>query len=107
MLGTKEWMSSDPYDTRLPGAYFLWEHTNLAQPDVIKYGLDSLDRKVQYLKKRLQERFDLSGNLVLLQHLMHEGRLSRDHDDASFKPAIPTEQFRNLFLSRDEPRPGS
>ena len=94
----KEWVPSDPYDTRLPGAYFLWEHTNLAQSDVIKYGLDSLDRKVQYLKKRLQEQFDLSGDLVLLQHLMHEGRLSREHENPSLKPAIPTEQFRNLFL---------
>ncbi len=98
----KEWVPPDPYNTRLPGAYFLWEHTNLAQADVIKYGLDSLDRKVQYLKKRLQEQFGLSGNLVLLQHLMHEGRLSSDHEDASLKPAIPTEQFRNLFLTRDE-----
>jgi hypothetical protein len=99
----KEWVPSIAYDTRLPGAYFLWEHTNLAQADVIKYGMDSLDRKVQFLKQRLRERFDLSGELVLLQHLMPEGRLSADHADPSLKPAIPTEQFRNLFLTREEP----
>jgi hypothetical protein len=98
----KEWVPSVAYDTRLPGAYFLWEHTNLAQGDVIKYGMDSLDRKVQFLRKRLRERFDLSGDLVLLQHLMPEGRLSSDHEDPSLKPAIPTAQFRNLFLTRDE-----
>ncbi|MGD0024443.1 MAG: toll/interleukin-1 receptor domain-containing protein [Xanthobacteraceae bacterium] len=99
----KEWVPSDPYDTRLPGAYFLWEHTNLAQPDVIKYGVDSLQRKVHYLNKRLQEQLGLSGELVLLQHLMPEGRLCGDMGN-SIKPAIPTEQFRNLFLSRDEPQ---
>ncbi len=99
----KEWVPSNPYDTHLPGAYFLWEHTNLAQPDVIKYGVDSLHRKVHYLNKRLQEQLGLSGEVVLLQHLMPEGRLCGDTGD-SIKPAIPTEQFRNLFLSRDEPQ---
>jgi hypothetical protein len=97
----QEWVSADAYETRLPGAYFLWEHTNLAQADVLKYGLDSLNRKVQYLKNRLKEQFGLSGNLVLLQHLMHEGRLSSDHDDPSLKPAISTAQFRNLFMTHE------
>ena len=94
----REWVPSDPYDTRLPGAYFLWEHTNVAQPDVIKYGVDSLQRKVHYLNERLQQQLGLSGELVLLQHLMPEGTLSGDMG-SSIKPAIPTEQFRNLFLS--------
>jgi TIR domain len=100
----KEWVPSNPYDTRLPGAYFIWEHTNLAQPDVIKYGLDSLDRKVRFLNKRLQERLGLSGELVLLQHLMPEGRLWGEDGENSLTPAIPTEQFRNLFLNREEPQ---
>jgi hypothetical protein len=97
----KEWTPKDPYDTRLPRSYFVWEHTNLADSDVIKYSLDSLDTKVKYLRRRLQEKMDLSGDLVLLQHLMADGRL-RGEDGSSPTPAIPTEHFRNLFLTRDE-----
>lgn len=96
----KEWTPSDPYDTRLPGAYFVWEHTNLADADVIRYGLDSLDMKVRYLRKRLQEKLNLSGDLVLLQHLMSHARLRGEAMTDSQQPAIPTEHFRNLFLSR-------
>lgn len=98
----KEWVPENPYDTRLPGAYFVWEHTNLAQPDVIKYSLDSLDRKVQYLNKRLQSALNLSGELVLLQHLMPEARLWGEGANGSLAPAIPTEVFRNMFLSREQ-----
>jgi len=98
----KEWVSENPYDTRLPGAYFVWEHSNLAQPDVIKYSLDSLDRKVQFLNRRLQKQLNLSGELVLLQHLMPEARLCADGGKGSLTPAIPIDQFRNLFLSRDQ-----
>ena len=29
----KEWVPSNPGDTRLPGAYFVWEHANLAQSE--------------------------------------------------------------------------
>ena len=67
----REWVPSDPYDTRLPGAYFLWEHTNLAQPDVIKYGVDSLQRKVHYLNERLQQQDEGldTGDILLKQEV--------------------------------------
>jgi hypothetical protein len=96
----KEWVPSNANDTQLPGAYFLWEHANLAQPDVIKYGVDSLQRKVDYLTKRVRAQLGLSGELVLLQHLMPETRLCGDVIKESMQPAIPVEQFRNLFLDR-------
>lgn len=98
----KEWVPSNPGDTRLPGAYFVWEHANLAQSDVIKYGVDSLQRKVDYLTKRARDQLGLSGELVLLQHLMPETRLCGDLVKQAVKPAIPIDQFRNLFLSRED-----
>jgi hypothetical protein len=97
----KEWTPKEAYDTRLPRAYFVWEHTNLADKEVIQYGLDSLDTKVKYLRRRLQSNMDLSGDLILLQHLMTDGRLRGDNG-VSPLPAIPTEHFRNLFSGRDE-----
>ena len=98
----KEWVPAEAYDTRLPGAYFIWEHTNFADPDVIRYGLDSMDRKVGYLRKRLQERMDLSGELVLLQHLMPSGRLRGENERGAPPPAISTEHFRRLFQHRGD-----
>lgn len=98
----QEWVPAQAYDTRLPGAYFVWEHTNFADPDVIRYGLDSMDRKVGYLRKRLRERLSLSGELVLLQHLMPSGRLRGDDGDTASPPAISTEHFRRLFQHRGD-----
>ena len=40
--------------------YFLWEHTNFAEPAAVRYNLDSLARKEDYLRR---ER----GDLILLQ----------------------------------------
>jgi len=44
-------------------AYFLWEHTNFANEDSVKYNLDSLDHKQRYL----EEKFHRSEPLVVLQ----------------------------------------
>lgn len=40
--------------------YFIWEHTNLRDHEAIKYNLDSLHHKEEYISK-------IYGNLVLLQ----------------------------------------
>lgn len=40
--------------------YFVWEHTEFTQPDAVKYNLDSLLHKVEYLRS-------IHGDLVLLQ----------------------------------------
>jgi len=45
---------------QLNDVYFLWEHTNFANPDAVKYNLDSLSHKEQYLEKK-------HGELILLQ----------------------------------------
>jgi hypothetical protein len=96
----KEWTPADPFQTKLPGAYFVWEHSNLADRDVVCFGLDTLEAKKGFLRRRLQSK-DLSGELVLLQHLMQTQRLCDDRHH-ELEPAIPTEQFTNLFLA-DEP----
>jgi len=98
----KEWVPEEAYDTCLPGAYFIWEHTNLADRDVLQYGLDSLERKVGFLTQRLQGRLGLSGELVLLQHLMPSNRLRGEGDRGSTPPAISTEHFRRLFQNRGD-----
>ncbi len=98
----KEWVSPNPYETLFQGAYFIWEHTNLAQREVLKYSLDSRDRKVEYLRRRVREHMELSGELVLLQHLMPERRLRGDKSYASVSPAIPSAYFRDLFAVKDE-----
>lgn len=49
---------------RLNQVYFLWEHTNFAKPDAIRYSLDSLDYKEHYLSH-------LHGPLVLVQKSSH------------------------------------
>jgi len=44
----------------LNDCYLVWEHTDLTKPDAIKYNLDSLAHKYEYLRREY-------GNLVLLQ----------------------------------------
>lgn len=100
----KEWTPSNPFNTQLPGAYFVWEHTNLADRDVVRFGLDSLDAKLAFLRRRLQAK-DLSGELVLLQHLMPDQRLHADVQK-TVEPAIPIEQFTKLFGGEEGPGSG-
>ena len=42
--------------------YFVWEHTNFANQDAVKYNLDGLARKEQYISDELK-----AGKLVMLQ----------------------------------------
>src|SRR5262249_52746615 len=87
----KEWTPADPFQTKLPGAYFMWEHANLADKDVVRFGLDSLEAKLGLLRQRLRKK-DLSGDLVLLQHLMPNEKLRGD-DGKGLDPAIPIAHF--------------
>lgn len=95
----KEWTPSDPFNTKLPGAYFVWEHTNFADRDVVRFGLDSLGAKLGFLRQRLQKK-DLSGDMILLQHLMPNEKLTTD-SAGSAQPAIPIEHFTNLFAHEE------
>jgi hypothetical protein len=40
---------------KLNEVYFIWEHTDFTQPDTVKYNLDSLTRKVQYIGNRIND----------------------------------------------------
>lgn len=48
----------------LNDVYFVWEHTNFADKEAVKYNLDSLEHKEQYIMK-------IHGELVLLQKSSH------------------------------------
>ncbi|HMI96928.1 MAG TPA: hypothetical protein VK479_10490 [Micropepsaceae bacterium] len=44
----------------LQDVYFVWEHTNFASKDAVAYNVDALERKQEYLERKL-------GKLVLIQ----------------------------------------
>jgi hypothetical protein len=93
----REWVSDNPQQTLFEGAYFVWEHTNFAQREVLNYSLDSRDHKVEYLRKRVRDVLKLSGELALLQHLMPEWRLRADKSYQSVVPEVRSAYFRDLF----------
>jgi hypothetical protein len=100
-LAPNEWLPADPGDVRLPNSYFVWEHTNLANADVRRFGLDCLDNKVALLQKRLRETKNISGDLTLLQHLTMEQKL-RGEAGPHGEPVLPTEYFRNFLNNPSE-----
>ncbi len=80
-LAPKKWLETG----RLPHLnelYFIWEHTNFANPDAIKYNLDSLEHKSAYLRS-------MYGDLILLQK--SSGVVPGD-------PRLPTEEFYKFIL---------
>ncbi|GAC1489469.1 MAG: hypothetical protein NVS2B11_14860 [Acetobacteraceae bacterium] len=81
-------------------SYFLWEHTNFADRDVIQFNLDSLSRKRAFVGDRLRrltwDGQDLSGDLVLLQRLMSETKL-RGEPVEEEQPAIKVGEFYQMF----------
>ena len=70
-------------------AYFLWEHTNFANEDSVKYNLDSLEHKQNYL----QTVFHGGAELVVLQksNILVQG-----------EPYWNKDQFYKYFLNRDD-----
>jgi hypothetical protein len=68
----------------LSDVYFLWEHTNFTEKDAVRYNLDSLARKEEYVRS-------LQGELVLLQK------------SSALVPGAPlwsTEEFYNLLTRK-------
>ncbi|MBI3804967.1 MAG: hypothetical protein HY282_14525 [Nitrospirae bacterium] len=55
----KKWFEANK-SLCLSDVYFLWEHTNFTEKDAIRYNLDSLARKEEYVRS-------LQGELILLQ----------------------------------------
>jgi hypothetical protein len=58
------WFAADSVPAgRIPAlndCYMVWEHTDLTKPDAIRYNLDSLEHKAEYLQQEV-------GDLMLLQ----------------------------------------
>jgi hypothetical protein len=79
------WCATDQLPAgRLPtlnDCYMVWEHTDLTKPDAIKYNLDSLAHKYEYLRREY-------GNLVLLQK---SGPL------VPGTPRLPSDDFQGLL----------
>ncbi len=46
---------------KLEDVYFVWEHTNLSSPDAVAYGLEALEQKEAYIKRKFED------DLVLVQ----------------------------------------
>lgn len=64
--------------------YFIWEHTNFRDRDAIKYNLDSLQHKEEYISR-------LYGNLVLLQ---------KSSQLVPGETAWTTSEFYNVFVQK-------
>jgi hypothetical protein len=60
-VAPRDWVKEDKA-LEMNQVYFVWEHTNLANQDSVKYNLDSLERKEAYIRK-----FHDNSDLVLLQ----------------------------------------
>jgi hypothetical protein len=70
-------------------AYFVWEHTNVANEDSVKYNLDSLEHKAAYIRREFHD----NAEFVVLQksNVLVRG-----------EPVWSKEQFYNCFLNREE-----
>lgn len=99
----KEWKDArNPAETDVNAAYFLWEHTNLADADVVRYSMDSLLRKKAFLEKRIKSDGvggqSLSGKLSMLQHGMNESLLTRG-THKHVEPEIMGPEFLRMLQS--------
>jgi DNA-binding transcriptional ArsR family regulator len=97
----REWKNAkNPAETNVDSAYFLWEHTNVADADVVRYSMDSLLRKKAFLEERIKKegfgRGPLSGKLAMLQHGMNESLLSRGTHKFQ-TPDIKSTEFLRLL----------
>lgn len=57
-VAPKEWIAKKGLG--LNDVYFIWEHTNFAREDAVRYNLDSLQHKENYLRR-------MRGEVVLIQ----------------------------------------
>lgn len=88
--------SANPAATSIAHAYFVWEHTNFAEPDVVRYAMDGLQQKIRFLSERSRARGESSGDLVMLQHLMPESRVTRN-EFPDQPPLLGISEFSRLF----------
>jgi hypothetical protein len=58
-LAPRAWINRAE-DATLKDVYFIWEHTDMANEDAVRYNLDSLARKAEYIRA-------LRGDLVMVQ----------------------------------------
>ena len=79
----KTWFEQKPC-LCIDDVYFLWEHTNFANRDAVKYNLDSLTRKEVYIQS-------MHGDLVLLQ---------KSSGAVEGTPSWSTEQFYDLLAGK-------
>lgn len=87
---------ANPAATNVAHAYFVWEHTNFAEPDVVRYAMDSLQQKIRFLSERSKARGESNGDFVLLQHLMPESRVTRN-EFPDQKPVLGIGEFNRMF----------
>jgi len=71
----------------LDNSFFIWEHTNLANQDSIAFSLDSLEHKIEYIRKQNKDK-----NLVLLHKSM-----SLVNGNPEYEP----EKFYDFLLRKD------
>lgn len=71
---------------QLANCYFVWEHTDFTRPEALRYNLDMLQNKVDYIQKQ-------RGDLVLLQ---------KSCALIPGEPSLATEHFRNFVLGGTE-----
>jgi hypothetical protein len=80
----KTWFEQKPC-LCIDDVYFLWEHTNFANRDAVKYNLDSLTRKEEYIQS-------MHGDLVLLQ---------KSSGAVEGTPSWSTERFYDLLAGKN------
>ncbi len=68
----------------LNDVYFIWEHTNFADKEAVKYNFDSLEHKEKYIAK-------MYGDLVLLQ---------KSSSLVSGRPEWSAQQFYDVLLGK-------
>jgi hypothetical protein len=80
-----EWMQGNQ-SVRLRDAYFIWDHTNFAADEAVKYSLDALEHKENYLRR-------MHGDLVLIQ---------KSSNLVPGKPLFPTRKAYNIIIGDGE-----
>ena len=81
----KTWFEQKP-SLGIDDVYFIWEHTNFANKDAVKYNLDSLGRKEEYVQS-------LHGDLVMLQ---------KSSGAVPGTPSWSTQQFYDLLAGKSD-----
>jgi hypothetical protein len=82
---------------KISDLFFVWEHTNLADNDCIRYNLDSLDRKEAYLTELLKRDGLVSTKMRKMQELTPEHRL-RSQGSPCSPPELSSSEFLQIYV---------